>query len=338
MHAALKPVRDLVADKARCSAGWALVCLALCAPAWSADSDGTSYPAHTVHVVVGNLMGTASDVTARLYSQRLAESLGQPFEVENRPSSGALIAGEFVARSSADGYTLLFATGGLMVNAPLVYSRIPFSIERDFAPISMASRLPVVLVANPALEVKSVRELIAHARAHPARATYGAGGVSLQLAGALFATRTRLALHRALFPTGAAVVRAVAQGEVAMAFVDGASATHGMRNGGVRAFAVASGTRSALLPGIPTLAESGVRGANMELWIGLFAPAGTPAQIIARLQTEMMKIARLPDTRERLAALSAEPVGSTAEEFAQAIAIERARLRSVAANINIASE
>jgi len=153
-------------------------------------------------VAVGNAAGSGNDLIARLFCQRLSDSLGQPFVVENRPSSGSLIAGEYVARAPADGHTLLFATAGLMVNAPVMYSKLSFSTERDFAAISMASKFPVVLIANAALPVNSVRELITYARANPQKANYGAAGAGLQLAGALF--RPEAKPRSSIFPTRAA--------------------------------------------------------------------------------------------------------------------------------------
>jgi len=300
-----------------------------------AQSEARSYPAKTVHVVVGNVAGSGNDLIARLYCQRLSDGLGQPFVVENRPSSGSLIAGEFVARAPADGYTLLFATSGLMVNAPVMYAKLSFSSEGDFAAISMASKFPVVLIANAALPIASVKELVAYARANPQKANYGAAGAALQLAGALFKARTETPIEHIPYKGGSQVVNAVAAGDVMMALADAGSVTGPLRSGKVRALAVASPRRSPLLPEVPTLAEAGVRDAEIELWNGLFAPAGTPPAIIHRLQDEMMRIARLPDTRERLVALAAEPVGSTAEELARTVSTELAKWISVARAANI---
>jgi tripartite-type tricarboxylate transporter receptor subunit TctC len=303
-----------------------------------AQADSRAYPAKTVHVMVGNVSGSGNDLIARLFCQRLSDSLGQPFIVENRPSAGSLIAGEFVARAPADGYTLLFATAGLMVNSPVMYTKLPFSTERDFAPISMASKFPVILIANAALPFDSVRELIAYARANPKKANYGAAGAALQLAGALFRSRSETPFEHIPYKGGSQVVNAVAAGDVIMALVDAGSVTGPLRGGRIRALAVASPKRSPLLPEVPTLAEAGVQDAEVELWNGLFAPAGTPPAIIHRLQDEMIRTARLPDTRVRLVALAAEPVGSSAEELAQTVATELARWRTVARTANIKPE
>jgi len=317
--------------------GTALI-VAACAGAAIAQTDAKPYPVRTVHVVVGNAAGSGNDLIARLFCQRLSDSLGQPFVVENRPSSGSLIAGEYVARAPADGHTLLFATAGLMVNAPVMYSKLSFSTERDFAAISMASKFPVVLIANAALPVNSVRDLIAYARANPQKANYGAAGAGLQLAGALFRARSETPLEHIPYKGGSQVVNAVAAGDVIMALADAGSVTGPLRGGKVRALAVASTKRSPLLPDVPTLAEAGVRDAEVELWNGLFAPAGTPPAILRRLQDEMIRIARSPDTRERLVALAAEPVGSTAEELAQTVTTELAKWMAVARSAGIKPE
>jgi tripartite-type tricarboxylate transporter receptor subunit TctC len=323
---------------ARLAAALIVAAFAACPNAAHAQANARQYPAKTVHVLVGNVAGSGNDLIARLFCQKLSESLGQPFVVENRPSSGSLIAGEFVARAPADGYTLLFATAGLMVNAPVMYSRLPFSTERDFAAISLAAKFPVVLVVNASLPVGSVRELIAYARANPHKANYGAAGAGLQLAGALFKAKSETAFAHIPYKGGSQVVNAVAAGDVIMALADAGSVTGPLRSGRVRALAVASPKRSPLLPEVPTLAESGVRDAEVELWNGLFAPAGTPPGIIHRLQDEMIRSARLPEMRERLFALAAEPVGSSAEELAQTVTTELARWMAVARAANIKPE
>jgi len=305
-----------------------------------ADSRGDTraYPAKTVHVLVGNAAGSGNDLIARLFCQRLSDSLGQPFVVENRPSSGSLIAGEYVARAPADGYTLLFATAGLMVNAPVMYAKLAFSTERDFAAISMASKFPVLVISNAALPITSMRELIAYARTNPQKANYGAAGAGLQLAGALFKAKSETPIVHIPYKGGSQVVNAVAAGDVMMALVDAGSATGPLKGGRIRALAVASPKRSPLLPEVPTLGEAGVPDAEVELWNGLFAPAGTPGAAIRRLQDEMIRIAKLPDTRERLLALAAEPVGSTAEELAQTVARELAKWRAIAGSASIKPE
>jgi tripartite-type tricarboxylate transporter receptor subunit TctC len=302
------------------------------------QADARAYPAKTVHVLVGNVAGSGNDLIARLFCQRLNESLGQPFVVENRPSSGSLIAGEFVARAPADGYTLLFATAGLMVNAPVMYSKLAFSTERDFAAISMAAKFPVVLISNAALPINSVRELIAWTKANRRKANYGAAGAGLQLAGALFKARTDAPIEHIPYKGGSQVVNAVAAGDLTMALVDAGSATGLLSGGKIRALAVASTKRSPLLPDVPTMSEAGVRDAEVELWNGLFAPAGTPQGVIRKLQDEMVRVARLPDTRERLIALAAEPVGSTADELTRTVSAELAKWATVAKSANIKPE
>ncbi len=307
---------------------------ALCAPAVHAQAD-KAFPSRAVHVVVGNVAGSGNDLIARLYCQKLSESLGQPFVVENKPSSGSLIAAEYVAKAPADGYTLLMATSGLMVNSPVMYAKLSFSPERDFAAISMASSFPVVLISNASLPVASVQDLIRYARANPQKANYGAAGSALQLAGALFRTRTATAMEHIPYKGGSQVVSAVAAGDVIMALVDAGSVIGPLKSGKIRALAVTSPKRSALLPSVPTMAEAGVHDLEIELWNGLFAPKDTPPVVIRRLQDETIRIAKLPEIHERLLALAAEPVGSTSEELARTVSSELARWMAVAKSANI---
>ena len=307
---------------------------ALCAPAVHAQAD-KAFPSRAVHVVVGNVAGSGNDLIARLYCQKLSDSLGQPFVVENKPSSGSLIAAEYVAKAPADGYTLLMATSGLMVNSPVMYAKLSFSPVRDFAAISMASSFPVVLISNAALPVASVQDLIRYVRANPQKANYGAAGSALQLAGALFKTRTGTAMEHIPYKGGSQVVSAVAAGDVIMALVDAGSVIGPLKSGKIRALAVTSPKRSALLPSVPTMAEAGVRDLEIELWNGLFAPKDTPPAVIRKLQDETIRIAKLPEMHERLLALAAEPVGSTSEELARTVSSELARWMAVAKSANI---
>jgi tripartite-type tricarboxylate transporter receptor subunit TctC len=317
-----------------------LAVLALCAPlAARAQADAAKgYPSRAVHVVVGNVAGSGNDLIARLYCQKLSDSLGQPFVVENKPSSGSLIAGEFVAKAAPDGYTLLMATSGLMVNAPVMYSKLAFSTVRDFAPISMASSFPVVLISNASLPVKSVQELIRYARDNPKQANYGAAGSALQLAGALFRARSDTPMEHIPYKGGSQVVSAVAGGDVIMALVDAGSVIGPLKSGKIRALAVTSPRRSALLPDVPTMAEAGVRDLQIELWNAFFAPKDTPAAVVRKLQEEVVRVARLPETRERLLTLAAEPTGSTPEELARIVASELARWTAVAKAAGIKPE
>ena len=320
----------------------ALAALALCAavalPAHAQSDAAKAYPTRAVHVIVGNVAGSGNDLIARLYCQKLSDAMGQPFVVENKPSSGSLIAGEFVAKSAPDGYTLLMATSGLMVNAPVMYSKLAFSTQHDFAPISTASSFPVVLISNASLPVASVQELLRYAKDNPRKANYGAAGSALQLAGALFRARSGVPMEHIPYKGGSQVVSAVAGGDVIMALVDAGSVIGALKGGKIRALAVTTPKRSTLLPNVPTMAEAGVRDLEIELWNAFFAPKGTPAGIVNKLQEETARIAKLPEMRERLFTLAAEPTSSTPEELARIVSTELARWTAVAKSAGIKPE
>jgi tripartite-type tricarboxylate transporter receptor subunit TctC len=276
--------------------------------------------------VVGLAPGGATDIQTRLFAQKLSETLGRSFVVENRSGAGGTVAYTQVAKSPADGYTLLGVAGGYTIT-PFVYSKLSYDPVRDFAPISLVVQAPFVLLTHPSLPVKSVKDLLALARAKPgaldcASAGYGTSThMAFELFKALAVVRIT---HVPYKGTGQALVDAMS-GQVHMLFGNVLSSLPHARAGRLRALAVTTSKRSTVRPDLPTIAEAGVPGYENSTWHGWLAPAGTPAAVIGRLNAELVKASRSPDVVDRLAPDGGEPVGSTAEQFARFIDADLAR-------------
>ena len=295
-----------------------------------AQGAADTYPAKPVRVIVGLAPGGGTDIQARLFAQKLTESFNRPFVVENRPGAGGTLAYAQVAKSPPDGHTLLGVTSGYTIT-PTVYAKLPYDPIKDFAPISLVSQAPFLLVAHPSLPVKSVKDLLALARAKPGEldcASAGRGS-STHMAFELFKTLSGVTItHIPYKGTGPALVDAMA-GQVHLLFGNVLSTLSHVKTGRLRALAVTTAKRSAVLPDLPTITESGVPGYDNSTWHGWLAPAGTPPAILNRLNAELVKSARAPDVVARLAPDGGEAVGSTPEEFAQHIVTEIARWRKV---------
>jgi len=296
----------------------------------AAQGAADAYPAKPVRVVVGLAPGGGTDIQARLFAQKLSESFNRPFVVENRPGAGGTLAYAQVAKSPPDGHTLMGVTSGYTIT-PAVYARLPYDPIKDFAPVSLVSQAPFLLVVHPSLPVKSVKDLLALARKKPGGLDCGSAGrgSSTHMAFELFKTLSAVTItHIPYKGTAPALVDAMA-GQVHMLFGNVLSTVAHVKSGKLRALAVTTARRSAALPDLPTIAESGVPGYENSTWHGWLAPAGTPPAILQRLNAELVKSANAPDVAARLAPDGGEAVGSTPEAFAQHIASEIARWRKV---------
>jgi tripartite-type tricarboxylate transporter receptor subunit TctC len=277
-------------------------------------------------VIVPFAPGGPNEIIARLVAQRLSETLGQPFIVENRPGAGGNVGTDLVAKSAPDGYTLLSAGPGSLVINPLL-GAAPYDTARDFAPVAIMATAPNALVVHPSVPARTVRELIALARSRPDELNYASGGVGStpHLAAALFAAMAGIRIvHVPYKGTGPAVTDLLG-GEVQVAVLGIPTVLPYIRSGKLRALAVTGKRRSAELPDVPTVEEAGVAGYEVSPWYGLLAPAATPRPIIAVLGAEVTKIVRSPGLVEKLAAQGAEPAGGTPEEFAAYLRAEAAR-------------
>src|SRR5215831_12296726 len=295
------------------------------------------YPSKPIHVVVGFPPGGGNDIIARMVGAKMQESWGQPVVIDNKPGANSIIAAEFVAKAAPDGYTLLVnATGGMSVN-PVIYAKLPYDSLKDFVPISMVGSFPLVLVVNPAVLAKSVPELVAYAKANPGKLNYSAGSTAFQVATEMFKQMTGTDIKHIPYKGSAASITAVIAGDVQMTIVDSPPLMPQLGSGRVRALAVTTAKRAAAMPDLPAIAES-LPGYEMALWIGMFAPAGTPQAINAKLTSEVRRVVALPDIREKLAGMGVEPLGNTSEETAEWIRREIARYGPVVRTAGIKAE
>jgi tripartite-type tricarboxylate transporter receptor subunit TctC len=307
----------------------------LCAAA--AGAWAQAYPSKPIHIIVGFPPGGGNDIIARLIGAKMQDSWGQSVVIDNKPGANSIIAAEFVAKSAPDGYTLLVnATGGMSVN-PVIYSKLPYDSLRDFVPISMVGSFPLVLVVNPSVPANSVRELVAYLKANPGKLNYSSGSTAFQVASEMFKQMTGTDIKHIPYKGSVQSISAVMAGDVQMTIVDTPPLVPQIKSGRVRALAVTSAKRSASLPDVPALAET-VPGYEMALWIGVFAPAGTPQDVAAKLNAEVVRIVNLPDIREKLAGMGVEPLGNTSEQMAEWIRREIVRYGPVVKAAGIKAE
>ena len=280
------------------------------------------YPSRPVRMLVGFPPGGGTDITARLLAPKLTELLGQPFVVENRPGAATNLATDLVAKAPPDGYTLLFTTTALAINASL-YKNLPFDAQRDFAPVSVFAEAPNLLVANPNAGA-SVAELLSKARANPGALNYSSAGsgTTQHLAGEVFKVRTGTQIVHIPYKGTAASLTAVVAGEVQLSFANVPAILGHVKSGRLRALAVAGPHRSDLMPNVPTLKEAGVEGVEVPVWYALLAPAATPREVVATLGKATARAARSADTKQRLVEQGADPVGDSPEEFAKLLRAE----------------
>ncbi len=289
-----------------------------------------NYPVRPVRLVVPSSPGGGTDISARIIAPKLSEYLGQQVVVDNRPGAGTMIGGEVVARAAPDGYTLLMGISTLAIN-PAIYRKVPYDALRDFAPVSQAVALPNVLVAHPSLPVKTVKELIAFAKARPGQLNFASAGLgtSPHLSMELFLSMTKLKMvHVPYKGSGPGVVDLVA-GHVPLMMPNMLSALPHIKTGRLRALGVTSARRAAGAPDIPTIAEAGVPGYEAVQWYGVLAPAGTPRAIVTRLHAQIVRVLQLPEIRQRFSTDGAEAVGSSPEEFTAFIRAETAKWAQV---------
>ena len=279
--------------------GWAFVALLSISGPASAQSD---YPNHTIRIIVGFAVGGATDVAARIIAAKMSEELGQSMIVENRPGASTTIAGETVAKSDPDGYTLFMAGNANAVNA-VAESKLPFDVLRDFAPIGIAVTSPSVLVAHPDTGIKSVADLIAKAKAEPDKVMYASAGAAAisHLAGEIFAYQQNIKLTHVPYKGSTQAMTDVLAGRIGIMFAPISTALPHIRSGKLVALAVTFPQRLDDLPDTPTLAEAGIKDFDMSIWFGLVAPKGTPPERLAKLETAMDKALKRDDVRKALA-------------------------------------
>ena len=278
----------------------------------------SAFPAKPIRFVVPFPAGGPLDIVARAIGQELNKSWAQPVIIDNRPGAGGNIGADAVARAAPDGHTILMGAVSTHAINPTLYSKLPYDPIRDFAPVTLVTSVPNVLVVHPSVPARTVKDLISIARARPGQLNFASGstGSAGHLAGELFKAMAGVDMVHIPYKGAAPAVVDLLAGHVSLMFDNMSSTLPNIKAGRVRAIAVTTLTRSPMLPALPTISESGLRGFDISTWFGVFAPGATPPAIVARLNAEIVRELGTPEMRERLAALGAEPVGNKPEEFA----------------------
>ena len=292
--------------------------LALVLPFPAHSQAPAAYPNRPVKLVIPFPPGGPLDIVGRAIAQKLTDVWGQSVVVDNRPGAGGNIGADIVAKSAPDGYTILM--GALSTHAvnPSLYAKMPYDAVADFAPITLVAVTPNVLVVNATLPVNSAKDFIAYAKANSGKLAFGSGsnGSAGHLAGELFKVETGADIIHVPYKGGAPATQALLAGDTQFMFDNLANAMPQVKAGKLKALAVTTAQRSKLAPDLPTMAEAGLQGFDISTWFGLFAPAGTPKDIIAKWNAEVAKILNSPEMREKLVAQGAEPAPTTPEQFA----------------------
>jgi tripartite-type tricarboxylate transporter receptor subunit TctC len=310
-----------------------IVCsLLLAGPAFGQQP---TYPTRPIRLVVGYSAGGGNDLIARIVAGKLQDKLGQPVVVDNKPGAQSIVAAEIVAKAPPDGYTLLIAPSGPMTINPAVYSKLPYDPVKDFAPISLLAEFPLLLVVGAEQPIKSVRELVDYARANPKLANYASSATPFQLAAELFNQRTGSSFQHIPYRGSGDAVQAVMAGQVLMTISDSGPMAGPLKAGKLRPLGITTAKRPPAFSDVPTLAESGIPDMEISLWTGIVAPAGTPPEIVERLQDVIEDTIELPGVRAAMDAISVDAHSSTSKQFSERIARDTERWKAVAAKANI---
>lgn len=277
-----------------------------------------AYPAKPVRMVVPFPAGGATDIVGRLIAQKLSEAWGQQVIVDNRGGAGGTLGSDIAAKSAPDGHTILVATSSTHAIAPSLYARLPYDPVRDFAPVTLLASATILLAVHPSVPAKNVRELIALGKKQPQALSFassGNGGIS-HLVGEHFKSVSGIQMLHVPYKGDTPALVDLVSGQVSLMFGTAVSFLPYVKSGKLNALAITNPKRSPIVPAVPTVAESGLPGFEALQWFGIFAPAGTSKEIVARLNGEIVKILRMPDVRDRLGGLGADVVGNTPEQFA----------------------
>jgi tripartite-type tricarboxylate transporter receptor subunit TctC len=309
------------------------ICLALAglaAAASTAAVHAQNYPAKPVRVIVPFPPGAGVDIVTRIVTPRLSEQMGQQFVADNRAGAGGIVGAEVAAKAPADGYNLLMGTAGLLTVVPIM-SKVSYNVTRDFAPISLVASVPSLLVVHPTLPVKTMKELVALARAKPGTINYASTGSGTlpHLTAELFKLQTGVNIVHIPYKGSAPAMTDLLGGHVEMFFGNMLSVIPQVREGKLRALVITTAQRSPAAPNIPTVAEAGYPGLEAATWFGLLAPTGTPKEMIAKLHDETVKALRHPDTQRMLADQGAISIGNTPEQFAAYLQTETQKWEKV---------
>ena len=298
-----------------------------------------AYPNKPIRIIVAYTPAGTTDILARALGQKFTEAWSQPVLVDNRPGANGNIGTEVAAKATADGYTLLMGTAATHGVNPSLYAKLQFDAVKDFAPISLTAVVPNILVVNNALPVKSMRELVTYAKANPGKLAHGSPGLGStgHMSAELFKSMTGVQITHVPYKGSAPTLQDLIGGQIQVVIDNIPPYLPQVQAGKIRALAVTTAKRSPAAPDLPTMEEAGLKGYDASSWFGLFAPAGTPRDVVTKISVESQRILNLPDVRERLLGLGAQPVGGTPEEFARFVQSEIAKWAGVirAANIKL---
>jgi len=299
-----------------------------------------TWPTRPIRFIVPFAPGGGGDVVGRIIGQRMSEQFGKPLVIDNRAGGGGTLGCELAAKAAPDGYTLLLGNVGPIAVGPALYPKLAYDPVRDFAPVTMIASFPNLLVANPGLPFKTVPELVAYAKSRPGTLNFASAGAgtSTHLAGELFKSVAGIDVVHVPYKGGAAAMTDIIAGQVAYYFGTMPSSMPLAKAGKLRALAVTSLTRSPAAPEVPTIAESGYPKFETAAWYGLMFPAGTPREIIAKMNSAMLVVLALPDIRERLVHEGSEPMGSTPAQFGAYIKAEIAKWSAVVKAANLKAD
>jgi tripartite-type tricarboxylate transporter receptor subunit TctC len=289
------------------------------------------YPSKALRLVVPFPAGGATDVLARAISLKASDNLGQQIIIDNRPGAGGTIGSELVAKAVPDGYTLLMATGSTHAIGPIVNARIPYNVERDFVPVGLVANTASVMMVPTTLPVKNLAEFIALAKAKPGQLNFGSSGngTNSHLSGELFKAQAGVFITHIPYRGTGLVLTDMLSGQIHMLLDNFVTAQPHIRDGKLRVLGVTSLQRLPFLPDVPTLDEQGLKGYDVSNWFGVYAPRGTPPDIVAKVNTAYMQAMKDPDVLKRLNNLGATPMSSTPDEMGKAVAAETARWRKL---------
>ena len=297
----------------------------------SGNAFAQAYPSRPIHLVVPFPAGGPTDVIARTIGQKLSDAVGQPVVIDNKPGAGGAIGSEAVARSAPDGYTVVIGTSSTHSIGPALNPKIPYKVERVFAPVSLVATAPNVLIVSPKLAANNVRELIALAKAQPGKLNYATSGVGtiVHLSSVLFANMAGIDIVHVPYKGVTQALPDIMNGQIALMFDNIVGVLPRVKAGQEKAIAVTSLKRSSLAPSIPTVAESGLPGYESETYFGIFAPAGTPEAVVTKLSQDLAQVLKRPDLKELLATQGAEAVGSDPAKLAALVRSDTAKWEKV---------
>ena len=306
-------------------------CIATLAGSGAGSALAQNYPAKPVRIVVPQAPGAQSELFARMLGQKLGESLGQPVVNDPRPGAGGAIGAEVAARAAPDGYTLLMGTNSTHGANPALYAKLPYDPVRDFAPIALTVGMPYVLSVHPSLPVTTLKQLIAFAKSRPGQLNFASAGngSTHHLCGELLKSMARISIVHVPYKGGPPASAATISGEVSMLFNTVGSVHSHVKSGRLRALGVTTTRHSGQLPEVPTMAEAGLPGFELQSWFGLLAPAATPKPIISRLNAETIKALNTPEMKSVIATMGANIMSGSPEQFAEHIKSEIGRFGEI---------